>query len=112
MIDREKEIFPQDLLLQKDLEVLLHRHYPGHFWYVDVNIRQGMINVKNFFLSGNMGFRLHLKGVFSASQVERDVMLAGGELLERYRMARGAFDVAKWCALPTDRRGQLIVDRG
>jgi len=112
MIDTEQLIFPQDLVLQKDLELLLHRHYPGHFWCVDVNIRQGMINVKNLFLSGTMGFRLKLQGIFTASQVEHDVMMAGGELLERYKLARGAFDVSRWCALPTDRRGNFIADRG
>jgi hypothetical protein len=112
IIDTETLNFPQDLLLQRDLEVVLHRHYPGHFWHVDVNIRQGFINIKNLFLSGMYGFRIDLRGIFSASEVERDVMIAGGELLERYKMKRGAFDLAQFEGLKTDFAGRHIADRG
>jgi hypothetical protein len=108
----QRILFPQDVMLQTELEKVLHRHYPGHAWSVDCNIRQGMINVHNLFLSGMYGFRLKLHGAFSASQVEHDVMMAGGELLERYRLTRGEFNVEKWCGLRTDFAGNLIADRG
>jgi len=103
---------PQDLMLQNSLLAVLRRHYPGHFWHVDVNVRQGMINIHNLFLSGIWGFRIHLKGIHSASQIEHDVKMAGGELLERYNMRRGSFNVDKWEGLPMDFSGQIIMDRG
>lgn len=108
----ETDLNPQDVILQRDLLTVLHRHYPGHFWDVDVNVRQGMINVRNLFLSGIYGFRLKLKGIFSASQIEHDVKMAGGELLERYCVSRGRFNVDKWANLPTNFAGEIIVDRG
>jgi len=112
LLPEDLAAFPQDVMLQRELETVLHRHYPGHFWHLDVNIRQGLINVRNLFLSGAFGFRIKLQGVFSASQVEHDVMVAGGELLERYNMPRSTFNKDKWYALPTDFRGLHIHAEG
>jgi len=110
MIDLDSN--PQDVMLEKELLTVLNRHYPGHYWRVECNIRQGCINVFNMLLSGLYGFRLHLQGIYSASQVEHDVMMAGGELLERYRLSRSRMNWDKLLALPTDFAGRLILDKG
>lgn len=102
----------KDVMLAKMLGDRLDKLYPGYLWWVDVNSRQGFINVKNLFLSGKWGFRIDLKGIYSSSELEKDIMRAGGELLERYRMARSGFNEAQYRNLRTDFKGDLIVDRG
>jgi hypothetical protein len=79
-----------DIELAKSMSAVLQRHYPGHSWAVNVDGAQGVATIKNFRLSGNWGFLLHLKQ-FSASEYEKRVVMAAGELLERYALSRGRF---------------------
>ena len=101
-----------DVTLEISLLSELQKHYPGHYWMVECNIRQGMINVYNLLLSGKYGFRLQLGGIFSYSQVAADVMRAGGELLERFNLPRGKFNVEKWLCLPVNSAGRPLFDKG
>jgi len=102
----------QDIGTAKEIADTLHMHYPGHLWAVTVDSRQGIIIVKDLSLSGNMGFMLHTKTIYSASQLAHRAMQAGGELLERYRVKRGPVNVEQLSAMPVDFRGRHIFDRG
>lgn len=79
-----------EMTLAKQMAEALHRTYPGHLWAVDVSERTGMANIRDLFLSGQWGFRLKVANTahFSASDFERRVIRAGGELLERFRISR------------------------
>lgn len=99
-----------DIALAKRLGEVLHKHYPGHLWAVSVNSSQGIASILNLRLSGRWGFMLHLRDLSYEDEITREAMQAGGELLERYRLARGAFRESEYEALPTTRLGNLIID--
>jgi hypothetical protein len=72
-------------ILAKNVGEHLHRHYPGHLWAV--NVGGGVVTVQNLSLSGKWGFRIF------ENEIDPDykcVMRAGGELLERFNLRRGA----------------------
>jgi hypothetical protein len=82
-----------DLLTARTMAETLHKHYPGHLWGVSCDWKQGVADVRNMGLSGNWGFRLVLagpNGFYTHSDLEKQVMRAGGELLERFKQRRGA----------------------
>lgn len=95
-------------VMAKNMAEVLNRHYPGYLWAV--NVQGSVVNVFNFALSGRWGFTLRIPEQFSASDFDRQVMRAGGELLERYRLARGKFDEDKYARLRTDHAGNLAFD--
>lgn len=99
-----------ELGLAKQMAEALHGAYPGHLWGVCVSERTGMADIRNLALSGQWGYRLKLKDHYSASEWRAEVIRAGGEILERFRVARGkATDAIN--ALPVDVAGRPIFDR-
>jgi hypothetical protein len=64
-----------------------------------------MLGIRNLYLSGVWGFRVDTRQFFSASEMDRQIMLAGGELLERYRQRRAQMDSAAIDDLPVDFAG-------
>jgi hypothetical protein len=99
-----------DYVLAKNAAETLHQHYPGHLWAVSVNQRARMLDIRNLALSGAWGFRIPLATIFSGTQLDRLVMRAGGELLERYRVQRGAANVEALQALPVNFAGHHRAD--
>jgi len=67
---------------------MLERHYPGWAWAV--NISGGVMNVHSLKLSGTWGFRIKLKNL---DPEYHKVLLAGGEVLERYGKRRGRYNM-------------------
>lgn len=61
--------------------------YPGYRWAV--NIRDGVIFVHNLDLSGQWGFIIKVNAVIHDPGF-KNIMRAGGEILERYQLHRGA----------------------
>ena len=98
------DITANEFLLARNCAELLHRHYPGYLW--GVTVTQGVLDVRCLNLSGQWGFTIKHMEAFSASDLDRKVMLAGGEILERYKQRRGRLDEASILALPTDFTGR------
>jgi hypothetical protein len=97
------QIAVQEFFLAKNAAEMLHKHYPGHLWAVAVD--GPFLDVRNLYLSGDWGFRVSIPTFYSASEWDKQVMRAGGELLERYRQTRGhATDNIH--TLPTDFSGR------
>jgi hypothetical protein len=96
--------------MARQMAEALHATYPGHFWAVSCDGKTGMADVRNLALSGNWGFRLKLENIYSASQFKKDVLKAGGEILERYRLNRGRLNDDQLSDLPTDFAGRLKAD--
>lgn len=69
----------------------LSKHYPRHLWAVGWAPGMTLI-VKNMGMDARYGFTIDAAKSFSASDLDRTVMLAGGELLERMGMVRGAWN--------------------
>lgn len=104
------QLAANDLVMAKTMADVLHTTYPGHLWAVTCDGKTGLADVRNLALSGNWGFRMKLDDIYSASQFMHMVKMAGGELLERYRLTRGKFDQDQYNALPTDHAGRLKAD--
>ncbi|CAB3730976.1 hypothetical protein [Paraburkholderia rhynchosiae] len=73
----------------KNVGEALNEHYPNHLWAV--SWQGGVIVVKNLAISSFYGFVLHPDKLATWSEMKRAAVLAGGELLERAKMARGAW---------------------
>lgn len=99
-----------DIVMAKSMAEALHRAYPGHFWAVAVDGKAGLADVRNLALSGNWGFRLKLNKIYSASAFEKDVIRAGGEILERFRLSRGRLDEDALASTQQDFAGRLMAD--
>lgn len=98
---------PQDTTICSIIGAALCAHYPGHDWLIEADSRKGMIDIRNTSLSGQMGCRIPMNGFASSSELELLAMRYGGELLERYNMARGAFSEEARDALPVDFKGDI-----
>ena len=99
-----------DILTARTMAEALHAAYPGHFWAVSCDGKTGMADVRNLALSGNWGFRIKLSGIYSASQFKKDVVKAGGEILERFKLNRGRLNDDQLSDRPTDFAGRLTAD--
>lgn len=91
-----------DYLTARQMAETLHKHYPGHLWAVTCEGLKGIATVRNLRLSGNWGFIIKLRDL-NADPGMKEVIRAGGELLERYRVARGRFN-------PEDMERELVAD--
>lgn len=102
-----------DYVTSKQIGDTLHTAYPGFAWAVRVQWKQGIVDVYNLHLSGTHGFRIKLlgpNGVYSASDLDRQAKEAGGELLERYRVARRRINEEQIAYMPTDFAGRHPFD--
>lgn len=100
----------REILLAKQAFDVLARAYPGHLWGINASEKQGIVDIRNFGLSGNWGYRLKLVDHYSASDFDKQVRDAGGEILERYRVARARVNEEAIAHMPTDFAGRHIAD--
>lgn len=79
-----------DEILAKRSADLLNKHYPGYLWAVNVNSDEkgGCLFIKNFSISYRYGYTLHINKL---DPTLKKVVTAGGEILERAKMARGSY---------------------
>jgi hypothetical protein len=98
-----------DMLLAKSTADALDRAYPGHLWAVDVN--GGVLNIRNLLLSPDMGWRLRVPSIYSASEFNKRVLHAGGDILERFHLARGRLREGQYAGLKTRFDGTPEYDR-
>ena len=68
----------------------LNRIYPNHLWAV--SWQGGVLVVKNLAVSTFYGFVIKYADSFSATDLAKQAVKAGGELLERAGMARGKWN--------------------
>jgi hypothetical protein len=78
-------------LIAKLAATVLSRHYPAHLWAVGWAPGLTLV-IKNMAMDGRYGFTIDAAKAASVSELEHAVMLAGGELLERMGMKRGAWN--------------------
>jgi hypothetical protein len=100
-----------DLIMAKLMADALDRHYSQHLWAVTFDSKTGIATVRDLLLSGEWGYVLKIPAIYSASSFQADVIAAGGEILERFRLARGRFDEAQYVALPTNFAGDFVFDK-
>ncbi|TXH48000.1 MAG: hypothetical protein E6Q97_26015 [Desulfurellales bacterium] len=86
----------------------LHQKYPGYLW--GVNAGGGVVSVLLLDSLSQMGFALNYIRTFSASDMDKQIDMLAGELLERYRLKRGAADQAQIDAARRDVAGRMILE--
>lgn len=78
----------QDMTMAKDIAETLFAFYPGYMWAV--NVKSGVAVIKCLNVSSLWGFVLKYKDIsHDASFRKKEVIRAGGEILERAKMKRG-----------------------
>src|SRR5262245_45577610 len=105
------DINANDYVMAKNAAETLHKHYPGHLWAVAIDKDAQTLDVRNLALSGVWGFRIRLVHLFSGTDFDKQVLRAGGELLERYRLARGKANREAIDGLSVDAAGHHLADR-
>jgi hypothetical protein len=100
-----------DILMAKEMAEALHQHYPGHLWAVTCDGTTGVFTIRDLMLSGQWGMVGLLRWIYSSSDFKRQVIMYGGELLERYRLRRGKLREDEYSALPMDFAGRLACDK-
>ena len=98
-----------EMTIAKNVGDMLNRVYPGYLWAV--NVRGGIIHVKNLYLSGKWGFTEKLPGVYSASSLEATMKRGAGEILERYKSSRQKFKADEWAGLKKNFAGHFEFDK-
>jgi hypothetical protein len=79
-------------LIAKLAAQTLSNHYPAHLWMVGWAPGRTLV-VKNMAIDdGRYGFTVDAHRAATVSELERNIVRAGGELLERCGVPRGAWD--------------------
>lgn len=83
-----------DIALCRDVGEILEKYYPGHFWMVGCNHEAGSLHIELAYQEKTAkrfpyGYLLHIHNLSNPDVRRQKVMHAGGELLERYGLARG-----------------------
>jgi hypothetical protein len=98
----------KEFWLAKQAVESLEKHYPGYMWAAD--IQGGLLNIRNMNLSGRMGFTIKHVNSYSASDLDKQLMRGGGEILERFRVHRGNIEHDAVASLPVNRAGHHFMD--
>lgn len=84
--DRHAEF---DMTLAREVGRTLLAHYPGHFWAVECDSKQGICTITIPILLGNWKYIIPLTRLNPQM-----VLRAGGEILERFKIPRSSLDLA------------------
>lgn len=109
MDPQDREFKSKDLILAQSIGSELVKHYPGHGWEVECDIRNGVAKIFNRYTSSIYGYLLHLK-LLSAATFSADIMRVGGNLLESFGVSRGKFNQDEITDLKRDEKGCAKVD--
>jgi hypothetical protein len=111
----EGEVFNPDQLdvrgllvnLAKDGMALLHKHYPGWRWAIQINQFGGMMNIFNLHLHDTWGYAIRI--IEAERDPSRSVFVkAGGEILERFKMPRAGISLSRVLDMKRDHLGRGI----
>lgn len=81
----------RDMALAKRIGETLERHYPGHPWMVEVNHDQGVVYLSiPIVMPRNRKWVIHIDRLHADPGL-RTVVMAGGEIMERYDIQRSGF---------------------
>lgn len=105
------DVNANDYVMAMEMANTLHQHYPGHLWAVTCEGDRGIATVRNLGLDGNWGFILKLSDLSTASDWKKRVQMAGGEVLERFRLSRRGFRADEYSSLKVNFAGKFIADK-
>lgn len=103
-LDNAPEVLA-DLDKSREIAEVLEKHYPGYLWAVRVDHGNNIATVNALALSGQWGFYLHLDKLDPGMKA---VVRAGGEILERHKLARARMNEDHVMSLGRDLRGNIL----
>ena len=107
------ELFPEhhakEIALAKRIADHLDKHFPGYLWAVNVDLFGAMATIQPLRLSGERGCYIKLATIMEDTKLAC-VTRYGGEILERYRVHRGAADADEIGSLNRNFAGRFVVD--
>lgn len=83
LLGDEARLAQQEMALAGRAANLLDQTYPGHLWTAEVT--GGVLVIRNLALTGDWGFVLH---PHKHLDLDHSIRYSGGELLERFNIAR------------------------
>lgn len=98
------------IILVKDCGDFLNKTYPGWAWVIQVNQFGHMIEIFNHHLHPTYGYRIRMEDIMNDPK-RKAIKQAGGEILERFDMARMGLNdknKANLAAAPRDMVGNCI----
>lgn len=99
-----------DTWLCAQIFTVLMDHYPGHFWQVRVESKQGIARIRIPILMGDtLGYTLMLSDL-AGDPSYKAVKRAAGEILERWNIPRTAFSLQDFLAARQDRAVRRVYD--
>lgn len=87
---------------------VLEKNFPGWWWMINPDEEAGVMYFYTLRLSGEWGYTLKIDDV--QKDPEKLALVAGGEILERYNIKRGAYDPDLVRGKITDLRGNFMPD--
>lgn len=96
-------------VLAKDIAASLDKHYRGWNWGITVDDKNGVVHIFALLLSGDMGYTLLLSDV-RGDIGRRRIVIAGGEILERFGCRRGHFSLQQWQRVTRSADGVPVPD--
>lgn len=93
--------------LCKAIGQTLVAHYPRRQWFVEVSITGGVAQIQCPSISSRYGYTLHIHNK-TRNELDRDVIRAGGQLLEMFRLSRDRGAAGGEELLARDARGEAI----
>lgn len=85
----------------------LKKHYTSRDWYVDVSIARGTANIFSPSISMRHGYVVHIHNK-TIEQIEKAAVVAGGQILEMFRLSRERGASGGEERLLRDPRGEVI----
>lgn len=73
--------------LCKQIGAVLRKHYPHRSWYVEVSIAGGAAKILCPSISALYGYVIHINGKTNDA-LEKDAVMAGGQILEMFKLSR------------------------
>jgi hypothetical protein len=80
-----------DMWVARRTMALLKTVYPGHFWFVEADMRNKIVKISIPILMGVTNF--YVINLVQTELTPGAVIVAGGEILERYVISRSRFHV-------------------
>jgi hypothetical protein len=79
---------------------IAQRHYPGHPWYIEADIKGGVVKLQlQPFMGPTNFYIIHLASTKNLFVFENLVKRFCGEILERYNVPRCKYDGEMWRAV-------------
>jgi hypothetical protein len=102
------QLAANELIAAREMAAALHGAFPGYVWGVHVD--GGLATVRLMHVSGQWGYVIKLTDQYSASDFKRQVVQAGGEILERFCLKTGRADPNQVADMKYDCAGRAIGD--